>query len=119
MCLLKSRKKLTVDSPPLNDGGLDRQWSTTTSYPAPPVSKTYRAKPEWHPPASRRGRIDRLQFTPEDVIGINGLASETGDQLGDLAAMVPGVAEHLGQNPLDIPAIPSAVASLPLEHAVQ
>src|ERR1051325_4993009 len=56
-------------------------------------------------------RFDLLGFggellgcaAPEDVVGVDGLAAEVLDQGGDLAAVVPGVAEDLGEEVENVP----------------
>ena len=45
---------------------------------------------------------DYSEFTPEDVIRIDGRAPERGDQLSDLTPVIPRVAENLGQHALDV-----------------
>src|SRR5262245_14030414 len=63
--------------------------------------------------------LNRRQLAPEDVVGVHRLAAEGGDELSDLPAVVPGVAEDLRQDTLDVPAVAFAVGGLPLQRARQ
>src|SRR4029450_3677779 len=51
------------------------------------------------------------------VVGIDCLAAQGGDEGGDLAAVVPGVAAHLGEDALDVPAPAFAGGAAELEGA--
>ena len=68
---------------------------------------------------SRLCIFNRRQLAPKNVVRVGCFPAQAGYQLGDLSAMVPGVAENLGQHSFDVPPISSTVGQLIFEHAGQ
>src|SRR5262249_40066787 len=63
--------------------------------------------------------LDRGEFAPENVIRVRSGAACRRDQLGDLSALIPGVAKQLRENSLDIPTVAPSGARAPLPPASQ
>src|SRR6266851_8114352 len=61
------------------------------------------------PETSGRRHLNPRRLAPKDIVGIDRLPSQSRNELRDLAAVIPRVAEHLGEHALDIPPIEVAV----------